>query len=124
MSFTKTGFSTGSFTGTTLEASVTTEGFLCGQKHKLSIQCVISNTDAVGTLAIQASNDGSNWVAVPFEDENGAIQTTLTVSSGTDVNHIFRLPEANEAQYRIVYTRTSGGSSNTLSATAVSKRSF
>ena len=124
MAFQKTGFNTGQETGITLEASVTTSGFIVGQKHKLSIQAIIANTDAVGTLAIEGSNDGTNWVTVGFKDETDTAQTTLTVASGTDVNHVFSINDAVLAQYRVVYTRTSGSASNTLALHALSKKSF
>lgn len=124
MAFTKTGFSTGQITGEALSADVTTEGFILGQKPVLSIQVVISNTDSVGELYVQASNDGTNYINVAFKDNNDTTQSSFSVASATDVNQGFVIYPAAFSYYRLFYDRTSGGSSDTMAAYALGKKFF
>ena len=116
------GFETGFVSGQTLDAAYTSEPFVLGQKTLFSCQLVVSNTDAVGTLKLQSSNDGSNWVDIAFQDQTGATQTSISVSSGTDVNQMLSVYPATEGNYRVDYAYTSGGSSNTLSLAALGKK--
>lgn len=126
MPFQTTGFKTGRLVGQSTGASFTTDWFNAGADSKISIHVNLTNADSVGSIAIQATNDTSttgalNAVAVPFDDGTGTIVTSFTVSSGTDVDKIFRV-DAYEGFYRIVYTRTSGGAADTFDAVALKKR--
>ena len=109
-------FKSGRDTSVDLSATVTSEGFVIGQDSKVSVHAVISNTNAVGTLGLESSNDGSNWVAVAFEDENGVTQTTLAVASGVDTNHMFIMPAFADNHLRYVYTSTSGAATGNFYA--------
>lgn len=118
------GFATGRLDSQSLAATFTSQWYNVGQDSKLSIHVFLDNTNAVGTLAIQATNSTGttptlNAVAVPFDDGTGTIVTSFTVSSGVDVDKIFRV-DAYEGHYRLVYTRTSG--TGTLSAVALQKK--
>ena len=81
---------------------------------KISLHVLVSNTDAVGTLKVQGSNDKTNWVDVGFMDENGDYQTELAVSSGVDVNHCFDVTDLGMYYVQLYYTSTSGSGTLTL----------
>lgn len=121
-----TGFGkTGIDADVALSATYTSDWYEVGQDNLFSVHVIISNTDSVGTIAIQGTNfptNTTNGVTVGFKDENDATQTAYTVSSGTDVDQAFVVYPAAMTAYRWVYTRTSGGSSDTADASALKKR--
>lgn len=117
---------TGVGSGQTLDAAFTSPWFNVGNKTMLGIHVIISNTDAVGTIQIEATNDSSAASAaelvVGFKDETDTTQTSVTVASGTDVDQGLAIRTAEFVYYRVVYTYTSGGSSNTLAVTMSPKK--
>lgn len=116
-----TDFSQGKWVVSTA-ATATSASYVVGQEKTVSIHVTVSNVDSVGTLAVQSSNDGTNWCVVGFLDQNGAAQTSLAVASGVNPNTMLIMVDLAEAQLRLVYTRTSGGAADTLTAIAVKKR--
>jgi hypothetical protein len=90
-------------------------------KTLVAIQCYIDNTDAVGTISIQGSNDKSNWVDLTWFDENQDPQTEYAVSSGTDVNQLFDLAWLGVHWVRVYWTRTAGGAAQTVEITCAVK---
>lgn len=86
-----------------------------------SIQLQISNTDTVGVLYVQGSNDNTNWTNVAFTDQTGSTVASVTVSSGTDVDAMWNLSGAGFAYARVFFDYTSGGSSDTMNAVSFTK---
>jgi hypothetical protein len=82
----------------------------------------IANTDLVGSLAIKGGNidDVTKAITLAFEDlETGALATSVTISSGVNVNKLIRF-EKLPGKLWIVITYTSG--SGSLSAKFAQKR--
>lgn len=77
---------------------------------------VAANADAVGTIKVQGSNNGTNWDDVEMVLPDGTTSTTYAVSSG--VNSSFGALVGWYSRIRVVYTRTSGGAAATLTITA------
>lgn len=117
----QTDFSQGKWVVSTA-ATATSAPYVLGQERIVSLHITVANVDSVGTLAVQSSNDGTNWCTVGFLDQNGALQTSLAVTSGVNPNTMLVMLDMAEAQIRLVYTRTSGGAADTLTAVAVKKR--
>jgi len=86
-----------------------------------SVQISITNTNTVGVLYVQGSNDNSTWTNVGFVDSTGSVVTSVAVSSGTDINDIFNLSGAGFAFARIFFDWTSGGASDSLTAVSFHK---
>lgn len=115
-----------------LAATFTTEAFNTGQKSKFDLQATTNPdattgvgavlTDAVGTLAVQASDDNANWVTVAFKDESDVTQTSIALSGFTDNTHTWELAPFGASWVRVVYTRTSGGATDELRLKIVGKR--
>ncbi len=78
------------------------------------IHIEISNTDLVGTLYIEASNNGTDWVAISWTspDPNDSTQSILNASqsieSGTDVSLLIAADVLPFKELRVRYARTSG----------------
>lgn len=77
---------------------------------------VASNTDAVGTISVEASNDKANWYTVPFADSSGTVSTTFAVTAGLNTTEPFLV--GFFSHFRVKYTRTSGGAAATLALAA------
>lgn len=93
-------------------ASGNTSVYQIRNKSKVSVHLILDNTDEVGTLEVQVSNDPTYtwWTTVWYKDETETLQTSgLSVTSGTDVNFIFDPLDSYSYYLRIKYTRTSGG---------------
>lgn len=80
------------------------------------VQLYAASADHVGTIAIQESIDGDNWVAVEFADGS----TSITVSASAALSELKNLDGLGGRYMRIAYTRTSG--SGTLQAYVLPKR--
>lgn len=93
---------------TVTTATVTGRGINLEGAHRFSIHLVVTSTDAAGSVAVQVSNDGDNWVALTFEDGS----TTITVSGNTNA---LRDAVTHARFARAVYTRT-GGTNGTIQA--------
>jgi hypothetical protein len=93
-------------------ASSNSTVYRINNKSKVSVHLILDNTDEVGTLKVQVSNDPdlSSWATVWYRDSSDVLQTAgSSVTSGTDVNWLLD-PLDSYAQYlRVSYTRTSGG---------------
>lgn len=72
---------------------------------------VAGNTDAVGTIKVQGSNDGTNWKDVTFTLPDGSTATTWAITAGLNDSEPFLF--GGYVNFRIVYTRTSGGAAAT-----------
>jgi len=57
-----------------------------------------------GTVAIQESIDGENWVAITFADDT----TSITVTASTLLNELKNLAGLGGLYLRVVYTSSSG----------------
>jgi hypothetical protein len=79
-----------------------------GPARSASVQVVLTNSNAAGTLRVQTSNNKSNWVNVPFVDETNTIVDGYSVTSGNNVNHIFDLTDISSSWARLKYESTSG----------------
>lgn len=77
---------------------------------------IAANSDAVGTIKVQGSNDGAAWDDIEMVLPDGTTATTYAVASG--VNSSFGVLVGWYSRVRAVYTRTSGGSAATLSIVA------
>lgn len=110
MGYLRSGESTES---TTLGATWTSSTISLDIGRTLLIQATIaSNIDAVGTIAVDGSNDGANWYVIPFTDSAGTVSTTFAVTAGVNTTEPFSCEKF--AHYRVRYTRTSGGAAATL----------
>lgn len=75
----------------------------------LRIVAKLTVADAVGGLSIE-SHPGQT---VGFEDETGATQTSLSVTSALDgLTHEWVIPDAPRGRYRVTYAATSDGSAD------------
>lgn len=76
-----------------------------------SIQAIWTNgSTPVGTMSLQASNDGQNWSDIP--------NSSLPVSGNSD-NNIFNVSKNIYYNFvRLVYTRTSGDATVVVSLVA------
>jgi len=81
------------------------QGYFCAQ-------VLLDNTDAVGTLYLQGSNDGENWADLGWYDNTDSWVTSFAVASGTDVNLIIETVALTK-WVRVFYDRTSGGDGTT-----------
>lgn len=83
-----------------------------------SMQIIVSaNTDAVGVIYVQVSNDNTNWHNYVFRDGTESI----TVASGTTYTEFREINSA--ARYlRVFYDSTSATDGGTLTVTAATKR--
>jgi hypothetical protein len=93
---------------TVTTATVTGRAISLEGAHRFSVHLVVTSSDAAGSLAVQVSNDESNWVGLTFEDGS----TSITVSGNTNALRDC-LTHARFA--RAVYTRT-GGVNGTIQA--------
>jgi hypothetical protein len=114
------GFERGLMADKSLAASFNSDPFM---RHRgdtgVSIQCAFTVADCVGALAVQSSNNNSNWDTVPFKDENGNIQTSLAVTSALNGDsHTFDV-ETRAAYVRLAFTHTSDGADDTVTAHVV-----
>lgn len=83
------------------------------------LQIIVSaNTDAVGTIYVQVSNDNSNWHNYIFRDGTESI----TVASGTTYSE-FREINTGARYLRVFWDHTSSSTGGTLTVIANSKRS-
>lgn len=114
-------FKRGRIRSLTLNENWTSPPFIAGEgRPYLSVQLHINNTDLVGSAEVEISNDGTNWIGAAFKDENGNTQTSITISSGVDVDKLLVFSPWTEAQIRLKFTRSSG--SGVLDATVAQKR--
>jgi hypothetical protein len=107
-----TGIQYGKVSDLSLAASWTSEWFEWHRSGEpLRILATFAIADAVGTLAIESYPAQT----IAFRDENDAPQTTLAVTSALNgLSHEFIIPDAPRTRYRLKYTRTSGGSDDTM----------
>lgn len=80
-----------------------------GHARNFSIQVVVTGAtgSAVGEIAVQVSNDQTNWCDVYWVDQAGVIQDGYDVNS-TDFTHMFDASDVGAGWARLVYNRTSG----------------
>ncbi len=89
--------------GDTMTADITSSTRI-DDFSKISFQIVVVNTDAVGVIYLQESDDGTNYETVTFDDGTSSI----TVSSGVAVTEIRHI-ETYAKYARFFFDRTSGG---------------
>lgn len=82
----------------------------------VGLDVFIDNTDAVGTLTVEVCNDLNrdtpNWVPVVLA--SGA--SSVSVTSGTNVNAFYNLQNLGAKYLSVLYTRTSGSGVATMVA--------
>lgn len=108
----------GTITAVALDATFTSQWWAPGDRTPVSFHLFLDNTDSVGTIKIQGSNNPTDDTLSGLDQsfvENGSEVTSISVTSGNDVNEGVLIPYAGFAAYRVVFTRTSGGASNLLS---------
>lgn len=77
------------------------------QGFNAAVQLITNTGTHAGSVIIQLSNDGSNWVDYAFLDSAGDIQTSLTVANGVANNDIVEV--VSGAKFlRVFYDYTSG----------------
>ncbi|MBK6849013.1 MAG: hypothetical protein IPG96_16255 [Proteobacteria bacterium] len=105
----------------TLGATWTSGDFRVLGRAGVLLQFVVAaNADAVGTIKVQGSNDGTTWDDIEMVLPDGTTSTTYAVASG--VNSSFSALVGWYSRIRVVYTRTSGGAAATLSVVACRSR--
>lgn len=80
------------------------------QKETVSVQTIMDNTDAVGTLTLQASQDGSNWLDAYgyINGDFNSLVNSYAVTSGVDANVIFTISPVFSSWLRLKFTSVSG----------------
>ncbi len=78
---------------------------------------VSANTDAVGVIYVQVSNDNSGWNNYVFRDGTSSI----TVASGTTYSE-FREINTSARYLRVFFDHTSSSTGGTLTVTANTKK--
>ena len=58
---------------------VTSAAFQLGDLYRYSVHAIFSGSDRAGSLIIQGSNDGANWVAVSTTAVSSAADKMLTL---------------------------------------------
>ena len=91
-----------------LSATFTSQTITLDANDGLSLEVMIDQTvegtkTAVGTISVEMSNSGINWIAVPISGAN----TTIAVTSGTDLKVLLSLTTVARFA-RFLFTRTSG----------------
>lgn len=94
-----------------LSQNQTSEQISVGHVKNCSIQVIVDNQDAAGTLRVQASNNRSDWTNVWWRKDgymDNHYYDGYSVTSGKDINHIFNFSNLSVGWLRLNYTRTSG----------------
>jgi|GEM_PF-4761564 len=92
-----------------MSASITGKSMNIEGATVVGVQLTSASATHVGTVAIQMSNDGTNWTTVE----------SFTVAASTVLDQWFDLVEVGGRSLRAIYTRTSGN--GTLNVTACRK---
>ena len=86
-----------------------------GGSDQMGLHIIIDNTDLVGTMYFQVSNNGgNNWVSVPYstQDPSDTTQSILldgvTLASATDVNMFVVASDFPADKARVFIDWTSG----------------
>lgn len=79
-----------------------------------SIQTHIENTDLIGILTIELSNDKINWVAVPWitidpvDNSSSILVSSETVATGENTDLFLQADNVTSLFYRLKFDWTSG----------------
>ena len=97
---------------TGLTAAATSEVIRLNPRHtSMGVHCVVANnTDLVGTVEVQLSNDGENWQDATFSDDS----TTITVATGTDSIDLRSVALSGFRFARVTFTHTSSSTGGDL----------
>ncbi len=87
-----------------LSASYDTIAFSCIGYDRVDIQINIVAVDAVGVFTVQASLDGSHWVAMPLD---------VMAAASANKSIYIDIATTGIQQIRVDYVRTSGGAADT-----------
>lgn len=92
-----------------LDGDFTSDIYSLNGIQTASIQCVIETSDAYGEIALEKSNNASNWLRVYYIDQTDF----TTVQDGYDLtgsacHPMFELDGISYGYLRLKYTRTSG----------------
>ena len=85
-----------------------------GAARMVGLQIAIDNTDLVGTLKIQCSNNGSTWVDIPLskvdpdDSEVSIIVSSETVATGVDTSLFLSGADIPASFVRVYFDYTSG----------------
>lgn len=113
--------------GDTMGADITSATVDVAQFPNANLQFwTTTATDHVGTLQVDASNDGTHWTTVPISivssDGSSTTQSyTAAVASGSALNLVISLEGLTAPKFRVFYDRTSGGTTAKLYALVAKK---
>lgn len=98
----------------TLSANFNMEKVHLAATRIFSFQIHIDNTNLVGSLGVEVSNDGDNWIAAswskvdPSDSTSSILVSSEAVTSGTDVDLFIRGVDVPATYFRVTWTHTSG----------------
>jgi hypothetical protein len=96
-----------------LSGSITSGGYYVGDASSVCIQGAFTTNDAVGTISLEGSLDGSSWTDIPISPQPSV--------AGADTSFLLELPDTCLQSVRLKYNRTSG-SNGSLTAKIFAKR--
>lgn len=90
---------------TSLTAAATSEVINLNPRHTaMGVQCIVTNnTDLVGSVEVQLSNDGETWQDATFSDDS----TSITVASATNATDLRSIALSGFRFARVTFTHTS-----------------
>jgi hypothetical protein len=98
------------------------KGITMGHMARLSIQVVCDNTDVVGTISFECSNNDENWLTLAYIDEGTNDKSeSYPVQVANGFNKIWDWNNLGIGYVRVKFTH-SAGSTGTMSIWAIRKR--
>ena len=103
-----------------LNQTQTSDYISIGHAEHFGVQVIVDNTDAVGKLTVEASNNRTDWVTLWWVKDgyDKVMYDGYNFTSGNRVNHIFSCDNISCGWIRLKYVRTSGTGGLTFSASA------
>ena len=78
---------------------------------------ITADGNQIGTLAVEVSNDGDNWVTKPmYNASTGAVSSTVAISTTTQYSLMFELNNTSARLARLAWVSTSGTGTAVISA--------
>jgi len=87
--------------GESMAANITSSTLDISDYETISLQLVAASSTHVGTVAVNISDDGTNWNAVTLD-------STPTAASGSAFNATVQLSDIGARYLQVVYTAGSG----------------
>lgn len=92
-----------------ISTSYTSDGISLRLQNRCSVHVVITNTNAVGVLSFEVSNNNSDWVNLGYVDATtDSYNAEYSVSSGVNINEMFDFSDLGCRYLRVKYVATSG----------------